>query len=199
MIKRILFFSLSFSLIFSCNKKNKEKSINTKPSIPIVRNNGLKIAFYNQDSLKVHFDFYKKMDEQVKKKQLSFQSQLSNQEAELRQFISKNEERAKLGQLSAFEIQSIQQQAQAKEQALYQLQQTKGASLEKETVDLLNVIGKKIEVSGKKYCDKYNIDILMVQSAGSQFNFINPTMEVTNEFIEFLNNEQKTIEKDYSK
>ena len=199
MIKRILFFSLSFSLIFSCNQKNKEKSINTKPSIPIVRNNGLKIAFYNQDSLKVHFDFYKKMDEQVKKKQLSFQSQLSNQEAELRQFISKNEERAKLGQLSAFEIQSIQQQAQSKEQALYQLQQTKGASLEKETVDLLNVIGKKIEVSGKKYCDKYNIDILMVQSAGSQFNFINPTMEVTNEFIEFLNNEQKTIEKDYSK
>jgi hypothetical protein len=58
------------------------------------------------------------------------------------------------------------------------------------------VIGKKIEAAGKKYCEKHKIDLLLVQSAGSQFNYINPTMDVTKEFIAFLNQEQELIEKD---
>ena len=68
------------------------------------------------------------------------------------------------------------------------------SKLEKETVDLLNVIGKKIEAAGKKYCEKHKIDLLLVQSTGSQFNYVNPTMDVTKEFVAFLNQEQETIE-----
>jgi len=197
MKKTTIFLTASLCLALSCTSKKEAKvPENTKPSVPVVRTNGLKIAFYNQDSLKEGFIYFKNMDEMVKRKQIAFQNQLGTKEKELQNFVATNEERVKLGQLSAFEIQSIQQEAQKKEQTLYQLQQTQGAKLEKETVDLLNVIGKKIEAAGKKYCEKHKIDLLLVQSAGSQFNYINPTMDVTKEFIAFLNQEQDLIEKD---
>ena len=130
----------------------------------------------------------------VKNKQLAFQNQLAKKEKELEVFITTNEEKAKLGQLSGFELQSVQQEAQRKQQAFVQFQQNQGGNLEKETVDLLNVIGKKIEAAGKKYCEKHKIDILLVQAVGSQYNYITPTMDVTNEFISFLNQEQASFE-----
>ena len=37
----------------------------------------------------------------------------------------------------------------------------------------------------------HKIDMLLVQASGSQFNYINPTMNVTKEFIGFLNQEEK--------
>jgi len=191
--KKLLLSGVTALLLVACSEKN-EKIIDTKPTVPVVRTNGLKIAFYNQDSLKTRFLFYKKMDEMVKNKQLAFQNQLAKKEKELEAFITTNEEKAKLGQLSGFELQSVQQEAQRKQQAFVQFQQNQGGNLEKETVDLLNVIGKKIEAAGKKYCEKHKIDILLVQAVGSQYNYITPTMDVTDEFISFLNQEQASFE-----
>lgn len=188
MKKTTIFLAASLCLALSCTSKKEEKlAENTKPSVPIVRTDGLKIAFYNQDSLKEGYTYFKNMDEMVKRKQIALQNQLGTKEKELQNFVTINEERVKAGQLSAFEIQSLQQEAQKKEQSLYQLQQTQGAKLEQETVELLDKIGKKIEEAGKKYCEKHNIDLLLVQSTGSQFNYINPSMNVTKEFIAFLN------------
>lgn len=191
--KKLLLTGATALLLVACSENNK-KVIDTKPTVPVVRTNGLKIAFYNQDSLKTRFLFYKKMDEMVKNKQLAFQNQLAKKEKELEVFITTNEEKAKLGQLSGFELQSVQQEAQRKQQAFVQFQQNQGGNLEKETVDLLNVIGKKIEAAGKKYCEKHKIDILLVQAVGSQYNYITPTMDVTDEFISFLNQEQASFE-----
>lgn len=188
MKKTTIFLATSLCLALSCTSKKEEKSTeNTNPSVPIVRTDGLKIAFYNQDSLKEGYTYFKNMDEMVKRKQIALQNQLGTKEKELQNFVTINEERVKAGQLSAFEIQSLQQEAQKKEQSLYQLQQTQGAKLEQETVELLDKIGKKIEEAGKKYCEKHNIDLLLVQSTGSQFNYIHPSMNVTKEFIAFLN------------
>jgi outer membrane protein len=132
MKKTTIFLTASLCLALSCTSKKEAKvPENTKPSVPVVRTNGLKIAFYNQDSLKEGFIYFKNMDEMVKRKQIAFQNQLGTKEKELQNFVATNEERVKLGQLSAFEIQSIQQEAQKKEQTLYQLQQTQGAKLEK--------------------------------------------------------------------
>lgn len=192
-----VFALLSFVFLACSEKKETEKQeINSTPHVPTVRTNGLKIAFYNQDSLKSGFTFFKNMDEKVKKKQLSFQSRLTKKEQELRNYVATNEERYKQGTLSAFEVQAFQQEAQKREQELYQLQQNEGSKIESETLELMNVISKKIEAAGKKYCEKHGLDLLLVQAAGSQFNYINPTMDVTKEFISFLNSEQETIEKD---
>ena len=77
-----------------------------------------------------------------------------------------------------------------------QYQQTEGARLEQESLKKIEAITKKIEVLGKLYCEKNNIDILLIHGNGGQINFINNKMNVTSDFIRYLNENQATIEKD---
>ncbi|MCE3294458.1 MAG: outer rane chaperone Skp (OmpH) [Crocinitomicaceae bacterium] len=196
-IKFILLTALLAAAVASCGEKTKEKE-NTTPDVPTIKN-GLKIAYYIQDSLKSQFDYYREQDSVTKVKQTKFQKELERRQRSLQEYILKNDERAKSGQLSNYEIQSIQQEAQRREQELYQYQQTQGTKIEEETVEILDVLTKRIEAAGKKYCEKHNIDLLLIHGAGGQINFINSSMDVTKEFIAYLNEHQAEIETDLGK
>ena len=200
-MKLINSFAICFSvslILFSCNDKKKPEA-NTTPNVPTVRTDGLKIAFYNQDSLAKNFRYYVEMDSLMKSKQVKFQSELQRRESALRGYVSTNEERAKSGSLSGFEIQSIQEEAGRRQQTLMQYQETEGMKLEKETSELLNVISKKIEEAGKKYSQKHGIDLLMMHGAGGQFTYVNPQMDVTTQFIEYLNQHQAEMKQTWVK
>lgn len=177
----------------------KKDKVDTKPDLEIVRTDGLKIAFYDQDSLLKHFDYYQEMDSMVKKKQIKFQNELASREKALQNYVQTNGQRAQAGQLSQVEIENIQREAQRREQAFYQYQQSEGAKLEKETVELLEVIGNKIEAAGKQYAEKHKIDLLMIKSKGSQFNYIKESMNVTDKFIQYVNDYQGDIDTDAGK
>lgn len=196
-IKSILFTAALAAVLAACGQKETEKE-NTTPDVPVIKN-GLKIAYYVQDSLKNGFDYYREQDSITKVKQTKFQKELEKRQRSLQQYIVKNDERAKSGQLSAYEIQSIQQEAQRREQELYQYQQTQGVKIEEETVEILEVLTKRIEAAGKKYCEKHKIDVLLIHGAGGQINFINSSMDVTKEFIAYLNQHQSEIESDLGK
>lgn len=182
-------------LIFSCGEKKKVEK-DTTPNVGTVNPNGLKIAFYSQDSLATGFTYYMEMDSMMKAKQIGFQNELQKREKALQNYINTNEQRAKSGSLSGFELQSIQEEAQRKQYSLMQYQETEGGKLERETGELLNVIGKKIEEAAKKYSEKHGIDMLIMHGAGGQFVYITPNMDVTTAFIEYLNQHQAEIESD---
>ena len=184
--------------IWGCGEE-KKKEENTTPNVPTIRTNGLKIAFYNQDSLTKQFNYYVEMDSLMKTKQLRFQGELQKRERALQNYVFTNEEKAKSGALSGFEIQSIQEEAQRRQQALMQYQESEGMKLEKETGELLSVISKKIELAGKKYSQKHGIDILMMHGAAGQFIYVSPTMDVTTEFVAYLNQNQMEVEADMGK
>lgn len=196
-MKKIIVIALGVALTtLSCSEKKAEKVVvDTKPTVPVIRENGLKIAYYNQDSLKNGFSFYKQMDNLVKNKQIQFQKQLEKKQMDLQSYLVVNDELAKKGQLSDLQLQTIQAEAQRREQEIYAFQQNQGGAIEKQTLDLMNKIYKKIEEASKKYCEIHNIDMLLVQASGSQFNYINPTMNVTKEFIGFLNQENDKTKK----
>jgi outer membrane protein len=196
-MKKIIVIALGMALTtLSCSEKKAEKVVvDTKPTVPVIRENGLKIAYYNQDSLKNGFSFYKQMDNLVKNKQIQFQKQLEKKQMDLQSYLVVNDELAKKGQLSDLQLQTIQAEAQRREQEIYAFQQNQGGAIEKQTLDLMNKIYKKIEEASKKYCEIHNIDMLLVQASGSQFNYINPTMNVTKEFIGFLNQENDKTKK----
>lgn len=189
-IKFIAVIALALTFV-ACGEKGKEKE-NTTPNVPTIKN-GLKIAYYIQDSLKTAYTYYREMDSTMKVKQTKFQAELERKQKALQKYVSDNEQLAKAGQLSPESIASVQQQAQRSEQALYQYQQTEGARLEEETVEILNVLTKRIEAAGKKYCEKHKIDLLLIHGPGSQFNFIDPSMEITKEFVAFLNQYDEEI------
>lgn len=184
-------------VLMACDSNDeKQKAINNKPTVITKYKNELVIAYYNNDSLKTNFDYYKKEDKAVIQKQKTFEAELKRRSKELEDYIKRNDEKARSGLLSQNEIMQIQQKAQGMEQQLVQYQQSQGAKIEEESVKKLEVIAKKIEILGKKYSELNGIDILFIHGAGGQLNYISSKMDVTNDFIDFLNKNQADIEKD---
>ncbi len=187
----LLFISL---ILFGCSEK--KKNVDSKPTVLSRNLDGFKIAYYNNDSIKEYFNFYKREDSLVTNKQKIFQSEIDRKSIELQNFVKRKEKEAISGLLSQNEIALVQQKAQQMESNIMQYQQTEGAKLEAETVKKLEEINNKIEALGKKYCEKHKIDILFMHGKGGQLNYISDKMDVTKEFIQFLNENQEQIEKD---
>ena len=182
--------------LFACGAENNKEKKDTKPKIEVRNTKGLKIAYYSNDSIKEKFEYYKREDDAVTKKQKSFQTELEKRSKEYESFVQRKDQEARNGLLSENEIMLAQQKAQQMQAVIMQYQQTQGAKIEEETIKKLESINKKIEVLGKKYCELHGIDILYIHGAGGQLNYIDPSMDVTTEFINFLNENQDQIEKD---
>ena len=182
-------------LLVACGEKDNTKS-DSKSKIEVRKLDDLKIAYYSNDSIKEYFEYYKREDAAVTKKQKAFQAEIDKRTTELQNYVQRKDQEARSGLLSQNEIGMAQQKAQQMESNIMQYQQTEGAKLEAETLKKLEDISNKIEVLGKKYCEIHQIDILLMHGKGGQLNYISETMDVTKEFIQFLNENQKEIEKD---
>jgi len=194
---KLLYASCLGFLLLSCNDaKKKDSAADKSPTVITRYDKSLVIAYYHQDSLKERFDYYKKEDQVITRKQKLFEAEMKRRGKELEDYVRRNDEKARNGLLSQNEIMQIQQKAQSMEQELMQYQQAQAAKIEEESVKKLEAITKKIETLGKMYSEKNNIDILLIHGAGGQLNFINEKMNVTSDFIRFLNENQANIEKD---
>jgi outer membrane protein len=194
---KLFFASCLGFLLLSCNDaKKKDAEADKNPTVITRYDKSLVIAYYHQDSLKERFDYYKKEDQVITRKQKMFEAEMKRRGKELEDYVRRNDEKARNGLLSQNEIMQIQQKAQSMEQELMQYQQAQAAKIEEESVKKLEAITKKIETLGKMYSEKNNIDILLIHGAGGQLNFINEKMNVTSDFIRFLNENQANIEKD---
>jgi Skp family chaperone for outer membrane proteins len=194
--KLIILFSFG-AILVSCggNKVTKEAE-NTVPKVEASKMGELKIAYYDSDSLKKYFDYYRIQDSIVTKKQLSFQKEVEKRSQEYQNFVMRKDGEARSGLLSQNEMAQVQQKMQQMEADLMRYQQERGAQLEGETMKKLEEISKKITVLGKQFSEENKVDILLIHGQGGQLNFINPTMDVTKEFIAFLNQRQSEIEKE---
>ena len=192
-MKKNIVILLASLFLFACGEKNKKGD--TTPKVEVQNLNGFKIAYYNNDSIKEYFEYYKKTDKAVTIKQKAFQSEIEKKTSELQNYVQQKDQEARSGLLSQNEIGLAQQKAQQMESNIMQYQQTEGAKLEAETVKKLEEINSKIEILGKKYCEKHKIDILFMHGKGGQLNYISDKMDVTKEFIQFLNENQEQIEK----
>ena len=196
-VMRLFYLLVAGLLLQSCgNKEVKEDQVDKNPTVITRYDKSLVIAYYHQDSLKERFDYYKKEDQVITRKQKMFEAEMKRRGKELEDYVRRNDEKARNGLLSQNEIMQIQQKAQTMEQELMQYQQAQAAKIEEESVKKLEAITKKIETLGKMYSEKNNIDILLIHGAGGQLNFINEKMNVTSDFIRFLNDNQASIEKD---
>ena len=186
---------IGLGIFSSCSEKAPVKK-DTTPKVEAKSLGGLKIAYYSNDSIKAHFEFFKKEEAIIKKKQNAFEAEVQRRTKAYESFITKKDAEARSGLLSQNEIAQVQQRAQEMQNQIMQYQQTEGAKIEEEAMKSLEAVNKKIEALGKKYCEKHQIDLLLMHGAGGQINFIHPSMDVTSEFVNFLNENQAQIEKE---
>ena len=192
---KTLFSLFLLFVIAACSSPAPVKKDST-PKVPITRLEGLKIAYYANDSIKKYFDYFKREEAVAEKNQKRFENELKKRNKIYEEYIIKKDQEARSGLLSQNEIAMVQQKAQQMQNELMQYQQTEGQRIEEQTMKSLEAINKKVELWGKKYCEKHHIDLLLIQGQGGQINYINKEMDVTKAFINFLNENQSQIEKE---
>ena len=190
-----LFSFLLLCFIAACSSPPPVNKDST-PKVPTTRLDGLKIAYYANDSIKKYFDYFKREEAKAEKIQKRFETELKKRNKVYEDYIIKKDQEARSGLLSQNEIAMVQQKAQQMQNELMQYQQTEGQRIEEQTMKSLEAINKKVELWGKKYCEKHHIDLLLIQGQGGQINYINKEMDVTKAFINFLNENQSQIEKE---
>ncbi len=195
-MNRLIFPLIVLVIAAACGEKKEEKKEEQAPNVPIVKTEGLKIAFYYSDSLRNGFEYYKSQDERITAKGKGLEQTLMARQKAIIEMEQRFQNHIKNGTASGEELQKMENELLRKKEQFMQFQQQEGAKLEKETSDVLTAISKKIEAAGKKYCEKYKIDMLMIHGQGGQINYINNQMDVTKSFIDFLNNEQEALKKD---
>ena len=142
--------------VASCGGEKKEKIENTVPKVQIQKIGELKIAYYDQDSMKANFEYYKEQDAFVTKKQIAFQNKIETKRKEMESYYNNFMKRAQNNELSQVESEDYQRNLQNQEAEIMQFQETEGAKIEKETLSKLEAIGNKIEKFSKKLNFKTN-------------------------------------------
>ncbi|MGB1645917.1 MAG: OmpH family outer membrane protein [Crocinitomicaceae bacterium] len=193
-MNKILFFAVAVFL-FSCgDSKEKQKVIEKQVNLVSQDSTDFIIAFYYNDSVEKGFEYYKKIEASLNSRQVSYQNQVQSKTQKYQNYVSKKQKDIQAGLLSENEMIKVQQKAAEMEQEILQYQQREGARLEEDMLKNMQTINNKLEAFGKLFSENHGIDILMGYSSGQQINYINPQMDVTSAFIDFLNAEQKKLE-----
>jgi Skp family chaperone for outer membrane proteins len=188
---------LLLSLI-SCGESpdtGKKKEVEKQVSIISQDTSGLVISYYYTDSLKVYFEYYKNIELELESRQSSYESQMQSKTRILENYIAQKGKEAQEGLLSENEIMKAQQKAQKMQEDILKYEQSQGVKLQSDFIRRTQEVNNKVESFGRNFSEINGIDLLLAYSSGGQINFINPQMDVTTSFIDFLNAEQAKIEK----
>ena len=204
MFKKIITSSVIALSLTACsddvnNIKQLKNKVDSEMKNNSVSNNDLNIAFYHQDSMKLYFKYYKQQDSIFTKKNIDFQNKVASKRKSMESYYMNFMRRAQNNELSQIESEAYQRNLQNQEAELIQFQETEGGRLEGETLKMYDQISKKINNFSAKFCEDRGIDILLVQAVGCQFNYISNQLDVTNDFIDFLNESQLSIENELKK
>jgi Skp family chaperone for outer membrane proteins len=199
MIKVLFIGLLAVILTTGCSNREEIKNENIKTNISTRELGELKIAYYEQDSMKLHFKYYKEQDSIFTRRQLEFQNKLAAKRKQMETYYVNFMQRAQNNELSQIESEGYQRNLQKQEAEIMTYQEKEGGRLEQETLKKLEEVSKKIQKFSEEFCELNKIDILIVHAPGGQFNYISSEMNVTNEFVAFLNKKQLEIEKDINK
>jgi Skp family chaperone for outer membrane proteins len=190
----IALIGLTTAAVFTaCSEEKKTDKEVEAPSVPTVDPQGLKIAFYESDSLNEGFTFLKTQDSLLKIKQEKFQRDLESRQRNLEAKYNALVEGEQKMLYTAAELQSKKTEFERQSQSLQMYQQNEGTKLQDEAMEMQKVLQNKVSEFSKRYCEKYKIDMLIMHGEGGQFSYYNPKMDVTKSFIEFVNAEQKKL------
>ena len=196
-MKYLVVSTLLTALLASCGgdaeiKKDEFKEDTTAKVQP--RKTGeLKIAFYSQDSMAIHFTTYRVADSLVQRDQLTFEREVQRRETEYVNWAQRKDGEAQKGLLTENDMARLQQEAQRRQAQLAEYQQKRGMEIQQKLAKEMDALMKKINQFSTEYCEANNIDILIKRGTGGQFGYVHSTMDVTAEFIAYMNQAQEKL------
>ncbi len=94
-MNKLTFIAAAALIVAACGKSDeKSEKVNTTPKVEVRDMKGLKIAYYNSDSLKLYFEYFKREEGVVTKKTRTFSKRGSAAYSRIPKFYSSKQRKA---------------------------------------------------------------------------------------------------------
>ena len=194
MKKQLIIIAAAFLVLSSCGGGDTKKEGSKTPKVESRDMNGLKIAFYDQDSVAAKFDFYVNTQEELGNKRAALENKIAVQQKAYQDAAMALQRGLQANSLSQVQIEGYQRKMQRSEEEVYRIQQTDGGKLESESMNANEVLIGKIEQYAKEFSEENGIDVLLSKAKGGQIAYISGSFDVSSEFIDYMNKKEKEIE-----
>ena len=128
---------------------------------------------------------------QAKKK--SFETTLQSKYENYQKFQISVQKKIDNNEITGMEFDRLQKEDLAKREAIANFENQRGQELQLESLDYTTKLMNKISEAGKKFSKEHGIDILLFYQKGGQVIYFSDHLDVTNQFIKFLNKYQNEL------
>lgn len=160
-----------------------------------VSSNDMKIAFYIKDSVAVHFEFFKNNEEKIKKMEEEVQGKANALQQEYAKYAGEYQNKMAQGLLSKNGEAFYQNKIKGLELEMTSLEQTEGAELAKKAEEFQTELLEKLDAYAKEYANDHKINLFLAKEKMGSILYADSTMDVTMDFIKFMNDKVKAEKK----
>ncbi len=177
-------FYLHFQTVAKYNKNSQAEKTNQTE----IKDNRLKIAYVNLDSLEANYTYFQKKGAELDKKKQSIQKELATKSQAIQSDIKKLQEKAKTGTMTQAEGQAAEKKIMQKRQALQKRQQQLQNQLMQQQQSFNEDLHNRLNGFLEKYNQGKHYDYIFSYSSGlSPILYKNKAYNITEAVIDGLN------------
>lgn len=159
-------------------------------AIKSLNEKGLVVAFYHSDSLNNGYKYLYEQDSLIASEVRKYENDVLHMQQNIERKYADFQKAQQQMLLSGAEMQKKEAELNHLSEKLAEFQQTNGKLLQEKALAMQQTMQIKLRAYAQLFCEKYGLDLLLMNAEGGQFTYINPTLDVTSHFVEFVNREQ---------
>ena len=198
-----LFAAVSFAVMLASCKSSTNGTDPGVDSVSISKKmandsiSGVVIAYYIQDSISQGFNFYRQIDSILKSKEKEFEVTLRAKYEGYQKFEESVRKKMEAGEITGFQLDELQREAVAKQESIANYERQRGGELQQESMEYTTVLMNKISEAGREFSEENGIDLFFFYQKGGQITYISDAMDVTQQFINYLNKREDELMGDF--
>lgn len=145
------------------------------------------IAFIRMDSMMVNYGMYIDMSDEFAKKQQKAEADVNGRGRALERSVAEYQEKAQKGLLTRFQMTSMEEDLQKKQQGFMAYRDKVMADLAKQEQDMSNGIAESIMAYVKEYNADKKYSMILTTSGVSPVIVADPNLDITREILSELN------------
>lgn len=145
------------------------------------------IAFIRMDSMMVNYGMYIDMSDEFAKKQQKAEADVNGRGRALERSVAEYQEKAQKGLLTRFQMTSMEEDLQKKQQGFMAYRDKVMADLAKQEQDMSNGIAESIMAYVKEYNADKKYSMILTTSGVSPVIVADPNLDITREILTELN------------
>ena len=182
------------AVLFYLHFSQKPVVKTTSPSIAKTESANFRIAYFDIDSLQTHFDYFKKVSNEMKARENAMTVELRTLENSYQKKIKEWQDRG--ANMTQAEGEAAQREYAQMQQRYQKRQMDLEQELQKQKVDLMTDLRKKVEDYLKEYNKEKGYAFILSYEPGFMLYYKDTLYDVTSDVIAGLNEKYKSKLKD---